>query len=200
MLRPLPVKRFEIEAWNKATVNIDYHVEFERGLYSVPYQHVRKAVEIRATLSTVEIFLRGERIASHVRLHKPYDRSTITEHQPRSHREHQQWPPSRIIAWAANNGPHTAKLVERILADKPHPEMGYRSCLGIIRLGEKYSSSRLEAACERALLIGAIGYKHVSSTLKRGLDRQPLPAGTATETNATTTSGHDNIRGAEYYA
>lgn len=196
-LRPLPMERFETEAWKKATVNIDYHVEFDHCLYSVPYPHVRQSVEIRATTTTVEIYLRGERIASHVRSRKAHSRSTSIEHQPKSHQAHQQWPPSRIVAWAANAGPHTGRLVERILADKPHPEMGYRACLGIIRLGEKYSAARLEAACERALLTGAIRYKSVASILKSGLDRQPHSLSNTTTTTATS---HDNIRGSAYYA
>ena len=100
-------------------------------------------------------------------------------------------------AVAEKIGPHTARLFERILADKPHPEMGYRGCLGIIRLAKKYSNARMEAAAERALLTGACRYRSIASILKNSLDRQPLPA--TPDAPSTPPSRHDNIRGAEYF-
>jgi transposase len=197
-LRPLPAERFALEAWKKATVNIDYHIEFERCLYSVPYHLTRQAVDVRVTSSTVEIFHRGERVASHVRLTGSNQRSTHAEHQPKSHRAHNEWPPSRIIDWAGGVGPFTAQLVERILLDKPHPEMGYRACLGIIRLGDKYTKPRVEAAAERALLCGAISYKSVASMLQRGIDKRAVDS---PETPSSAPAGHHgNIRGSEYFA
>jgi transposase len=195
-LRPLPAERFATEAWKKATVNIDYHIEFERCLYSVPYHLTRQSVDVRVTSSTVEIYHRGERVASHIRLISHNQRSTHAEHQPKSHRAHNEWPPSRIIDWAQSVGPSTAQLVERILVDKPHPEMGYRACLGIIRLGDKYTKARVEAASERALLCGAISYKSVASMLKRGFDQQPVRD---SETPSSAVRNHGNIRGSEYF-
>jgi hypothetical protein len=99
-----------------------------------------------------------------------------------------------MVRWAQTIGPNTARLFERILADKPHPEMGYRGCLGIIRLAERYSAQRVEAASELALITGACRYKSVESILRNSLD-QVLPS----SSQPTATPPHDNIRGAEYY-
>lgn len=193
-LRPLPAERFDLSAWSQAKVNIDYHIQFDHSFYSVPYALARQTVEVRATPSTIEIFHQGVRVASHARSHKPYTASTHPEHRPRSHQAHLEWPPSRIVQWASTIGPHTAQVVEKILAGFPHPEMGYRSCLGIIRLSQRYSASRVEAAAQRALLTGAVRYKSIDSILRRSLDQQPLSE--STERAATT---HANIRGAEYF-
>jgi transposase len=193
-LGPLPRERYEFHEWSKARVNIDYHVEFDRHYYSVPYALTGKEVEIRATLTTVEIFHRGERVASHRRSHQPYQATTVNEHRPKSHRQHLAWPPSRLVHWAQSVGPATAQLFAAILESKPHPEMGYRSCLGILRLGQRYSRERLEAAAARAVSAGACSYRSVKSILECGLDRQPLerPA-------ARPPLEHSNLRGALYF-
>jgi len=122
---------------------------------------------------------------------------TIHEHRPKSHQAHLEWTPSRMVQWAQTIGPHTAQLIERIMADKPHPEMGYRGCLGVIRLAEKYSHARMEAAAERALLTGACRYRSIESILKNSLHQQPLPSTSAPATPPS--PPHDNIRGAEYF-
>lgn len=93
----------------------------------------------------------------------------------------------------------TASLAEKILATKRHPEQGYRSCLGLLRLGKSYGDDRLEAACNRALAIGSHSYKSVKSILKNGLDRQPLPNDAGPEQQGETPIEHDNIRGSDYY-
>jgi transposase len=192
-LGPLPRERFELHQWAKARVNIDYHVEFEQHYYSVPYMLTGQEVEIRATMTTVEVFHRGERVASHRRSYQPYHATTINEHRPKSHQQHLAWPPSRLLHWAQSVGPSTAHLFKAILESKPHPEMGYRPCLGILRLGQRYSTERVEAVAARALAIGACSYQSVKSMLKRGLDRQPL------ETPASCPPlAHDNLRGATY--
>ena len=193
-LRPLPAERFDLSVWSQATVNIDYHIQFEGSFYSVPYHLARQAVEVRATPTTIEIFHKGQRVASHIRVHKAYTAVTNPEHRPASHRAHLDWPPSRMIAWARTVGPRTAEVVSKILEAFPHPEMGYRSCLGIIRLGQRYPTQRVEAAAERALLTGAVSYKSLDSILRHRLDQQPLdpPA-------ARPLIGHDNIRGAAYF-
>jgi transposase len=195
-LRPLPANRFDLSEWSKATVNIDYHVEFDNSFYSVPYTLTRQLVEVRATPSTIEIFHQGKRVASHVRSRKPYTAVTTSEHRPASHRAHLDWPPSRMIQWASTIGPRTGEMVEKILDAYPHPEMGYRSCLGIIRLGQRYPATRVEAAAERALVTGAVSYKSLDSILRRHLDQQPLNAPPV----ARALSHHDNIRGADYFA
>ena len=187
-------ERFELQQWATARVNIDYHVEIDRHYYSVPYVLTGQVVEIRSTLTTVEIFHRGERVASHVRSHQPYKATTVNEHRPKSHQQHLAWPPSRLLHWAQSVGPSTAQLFQAILESKPHPEMGYRSCLGILRLGQRYSPERVEAAAARALATGACSYQSVKSMLERGLDRQPL------ETPAPRPPlAHDNLRGAAYF-
>ena len=137
-LRPLPVERYQYGEWKTARVNIDYHVEFDRHWYSVPYQLTKQEVEIHATVFTVEVLHKGVRVASYVRSRLPYKHSTITDHMPKAHQEHVGWTPSRVIEWSAKIGSATAQVVEKILASKPHPQHGFRSCLGIIRLGDKY--------------------------------------------------------------
>lgn len=196
-LRPLPPLPFDMSHWSRCRVNIDYHVIFDANLYSVPYNLVHEIVEIRSTATTIEILHRGVRVASHARSRSSGRTITNEEHRPKSHRAHLQWTPSRIVNWARSVGPHTAQLVEHILADKPHPEMGYRACLGIIRLAGKYSAERMESAAERAVLTGACRYRSVASMLKTSLDRQPLNEIWSPPSIAPPT--HDNIRGAEYF-
>ncbi len=193
-LRALPVEPFDMSQWSYARVNIDYHIAFDANFYSAPYTLVQERVEVRATPTTIEIFHKGQRVASHVRGHGREQVFTQREHRPKSHQAHLEWTPSRMVHWAEQIGPHTAKLFERILAEKPHPEMGYRSCLGIIRLAEQYSSTRMEAAADRAIRTGACRFKSVKSILKNSLDQQPLP-----EPPLSLPPSHDNIRGAEYF-
>lgn len=195
VLRPLPAERYQYGEWRTARVNIDYHVEYERHYYSVPYQLTGQAVELRVSATIVEIFHRGLRVASHVRGSVPYAATTVAGHRPKSHQKHLEWTPSRLIEWAATVGPATAGVVEHILASKPHPEMGFRSCLGILRLAKQYSLARLEAVARRALALNACSYQSLKSMLERGLDRLPIdpvrPSRPPVE--------HGNIRGAEYF-
>ena len=195
-LRPLPAERYEFATWRRARVNIDYHIEVraDRHYYSVPHRLAGDVVEVRMAATTVEIFFRHRRVASHVRKYTP-GYSTDPAHMPESHRRHAQWTPGRIISWAAKTGPATAKLAEAILAARPHPEQGFRSCLGIVRLGERYGAERLEAACERALAVRAHSYRSVESILRNGLDRHPL----APEGPARVHPSHDNVRGPDRY-
>ena len=193
-LQPLPLERYEFAQWATARVNIDYHVEFERHYYSVPYTFHGQQMEIRATSTTVEILRRGERVATHRRSREAYKASTHNDHRPKSHQKHLEWTPSRMIAWAHSVGPHTARLFERILESKPHPEMGYRSCLGILRLAKRYTNDRVEAAAQRALLTGACSYRSIQSILACGLDSQPLET-----PQPHPPLDHDNIRGAAYF-
>ena len=195
-LRPLPPEPFDMSQWSHARVNIDYHITFDANLYSVPYTLVQEPVEVRATPTTVEIFHKGRRVASHLRGRGREQVLTQREHRPKSHQAHLEWTPSRMVNWAEQIGPNTALLFERILAEKPHPEMGYRSCLGIIRLAEQYSAARMEAAADRALRAGAYRYQSVKSILKNSLDQQPL-----TELSSVPPPPpHDNIRGAGYFS
>jgi transposase len=178
-------------------VNIDYHVAFDGNFYSVPYNLVHELVEIRSTPTTVEIFRHSNRLASHLRKRGRGQTVTNPEHRPKSHQAHLEWTPSRMVKWAQTIGANTALVFERILTEKPHPEMGYRSCLGIIRLSQQYSPERVEAAAERAILTGACRYQSIKSILKTSLDRQPLPKPNTSPPSPA--PHHDNIRGSEYF-
>lgn len=193
-LGPLPEARFVVSEWKTARINIDYHVEFDHHFYSVPSTLMRQEVDVRATATTVEVYLRGERIASHPRSAERGQHTTTAAHMPRAHQAHAEWSPSRILGWAATVGPETAKLAKAILEARPHPEQGYRSCLGILRLSKKYGPERVEAACGRAVAAGARSYRHVESILKHGLDRLAQ-----TDTAAPKRPTHENIRGRDYY-
>jgi transposase len=194
-LRPLPAQPYVYAEWKKARVSIDYHVDLERHYYSVPCQLVGKQVDLRYTSGTVEILYHGKRVASHPRSYQPGTHTTNAEHRPRSHREYLAWTPARITEWAATIGPFTARMAETIMSDRPHPEQGFRSCLGLIGLGRRYGNDRLEAACTRAVRLRAYRYQSVKSMLMRGLDRQSLP-----ELVTRPPVEHANIRGAEYYS
>ncbi|MGH3573343.1 MAG: IS21 family transposase [Candidatus Dormibacteria bacterium] len=195
VMRPLPAQRYEFADWKAARVNIDYHVEVERHYYSVPYQLVHERCDVRLTASVVEIILRGRRVASHMRSYVRGGYTTDPAHMPESHRRYQEWTPGRILSWAAETGPATAQVAQHILRTRPHPEQGYRSCLGIIRLGRRYGSDRVEAACRRALAIQSYSYRSVESILKTGLDGQPLPVPPPHAPQRR----HDNVRGPAYY-
>jgi transposase len=196
VLRPLPAEAFVYGEWTKARVNVDYHVELHGHYYSVPYALVHEVVDVRASVSTVEIFHRGQRVGAHARSDARGRHTTEAAHMPKAHQQHLEWTPSRIIGWAETIGPHTAALVEAILADRPHPEQGYRSCLGILRLAKRYSPARLEAACARAGSVAARSYRHVDSILKHGLDRVVLPPAAPA---LALPLAHDHVRGPQYY-
>jgi len=195
-LRPLPLTPYEFAVWTDCGVNIDYHIEVAHNFYSVPYQLVSQRVEARLTATTVEVFLHSRRIASHRRLAGRGQVSTQPEHMPHAHRAHAEWTPSRLIAWAAKTGPATAQLVSDILASRPHPEQGYRACLGVLRLGKRYGAARLEAACARAVHLGAPRYRTVQNLLTSGLDQVPPAEPGAMPVLPV----HANLRGADYYA
>jgi transposase len=169
-------------------------VVIDKHYYSVPYQLVGQQLDVRITGTTVEFLFKARRVASHIRSYTQGGFTTTDEHRPKSHQKYLEWTPSRIISWAARKGPSTAALVARILESRPHPEQGYRSCLGIIRLADKFSDERVEAASARALRCNAISYQSVKSILEKGLDRLPLK-----EAPTYTPPQHANIRGADYY-
>jgi transposase len=195
-LRPLPAQPYEYAVWKTATVNIDYHVEVDRHWYSVPYQLVGEGCDIRVTAAIVEVLHKGRRVASHPRSGEQRRFTTDAAHMPEAHRRHAEWTPGRIVAWASGTGPATAALVAAIMASRPHPEQGFRSCLGIMRLGRRYGDERTEAAAARALAIRALSYRSVESILRNGLDGLPLPG---SEPATTTIGDHANVRGAGYY-
>jgi len=195
VLRPLPMERYVLSEWKKARVNIDYHVELKEHYYSVPYQLVGQEVEICYTPTTVEIFHKHKRIASHQHSNRPRQHTTVSLHMPKSHRDYQAWSPSRMIAWAGKSGKATACVVKTILERRYHPEQGYRSCRGIMRLGRHYSLSRLDAACHRAVALGAYSYQSIRSILEKGLDSQP----NTDAPKQPVIEDHEHIRGKAYY-
>lgn len=195
-LKPLPAERFEYADWRKAKVSIDYHIEVERHYYSVPHALVHEVVEARVGGATIDIYHRSQRICVHMRSSERGRHTTIPEHMPKAHQKHLEWTPSRILNWAGTVGPGVRALAEAIMTERRHPEMGYRSCLGILRLGKRYGSERLEVACGRALNVGARTYRHVEAMLKNGMDRTPLPGEEDVRTSA---GGHEHVRGSDYY-
>lgn len=193
VLKPLPSHPYELALWKKARVSLDYHVEVDGHLYSVPYTLARREVEARYTEGCVEVFLSGRRVASHVRRpQKGY--STLKEHMPRAHQAHAEWTPARIRAWAEKTGPSTAALVQGLMERRPHPEQGFRAALGVLRLKDRYGEARLEKACARAVRHRAYSYKSVAAILQHSLEE----ADEAREVKPPPPE-HENVRGARYY-
>jgi transposase len=199
-LLPLPRERFAYCTFARATVNIDYHVEYDDHWYSVPYQlryELEPVVDLRVTATTIEALYKGRRVASYARSYEKYRHTTLPEHMPEAHRKHLEWTPSRLVSWGAKVGPSTQSLVEKILETRRHPEQGYKTCLGLLRLTKKYGNDRVEAASARALGVRAYSYRHVKSILEHGLDRQAvLPVA---DDAASVSIEHENIRGPKYY-
>jgi transposase len=195
-LKPLPAAPFEFAEWKGARVHPDYHVEVDRHYYSVPYQHVQEQVEVRLSERTVEVFLKGRRIAIHARSHTPGRHTTLKEHRPQKHQD-LTWTSSRIIDRGREVGPFTAEALAHIMQSKKHPELGYRACLGVLRLATRFSNERLESACRRALAMNACAYRSIKSILDSSLDRQPPESAQASPTHSEV---HANVRGSDYYS
>ena len=194
-LNPLPSQPYQFAEWKKATVNVDYHIEVHRHYYSVPHALIKKKIDVRITNNTIECFYKSKRVASHIRSHHKGRHSTVKEHMPKSHQKWAEWTPQRFVRWAAKIGPHTQSLIENVLNSRAHPQQGFRSCLGILRLAKGYGNDRLEAACRRAVAIGGTSYRSVESILKHNLDQKPLPD----QSSKNPPIEHINIRGARYY-
>ena len=194
-LKALPAEPYRYAEWKRARVAPDYHIEIAGHYYSVPSRLIREVVEVRITSATVEIFHRGTRVASHAFSAVRNRHTTIPEHMPSAHRRHAEWTPARLMHEAEKIGSATLALFEVIMRAKPHPEQGFRSCLGILRLAKSYGPARLEAACERGNNIGARSYGSIASILQHGLDRayaqEKAPDGAPIK--------HANIRGRDYY-
>ena len=196
-MKALPASRYEVADWKNATVNIDYMVTYDDRLYSVPHAMVGARVQVRATVTAVEILHKNRRVVAHRRCWGPKGTPTIVEeHRPRSHRDYGAWPPSRVVSWAGTIGPSAAVLVKHILETYPHPEDGYRKCMALIRTGKKYGPSRVDSACRRALAIGSPTRKSVEMILKKGLDQAPVVADAP---EPTALIHHENVRGSSYF-
>lgn len=198
-MKPLPAVRYEYAEWVKAKVGIDYHVEADRHYYSVPHALVGEHVMVRVTDSTVECFFKGRRVAAHVRSYLKGKHTTLEEHMPSAHRKHMKWTPGRLLNWGQNIGAGTRAVVQWQLENRPHPEQGYRACLGLLNLSKTYGEERLEAACRRALAIGSPTRKRIIAILKAKLDQHPdlFPAADTAAVTASRT--HGNVRGADYF-
>ena len=194
-LKALPSEPYAYAEWKRARVARDYHIEIGHHFYSVPSKLIREIVEARITGATVEIFHKGQRIASHAFSPVRNRHTTVTEHMPSAHRRYAEWTPAKMMDEAAKAGSATVALFEAIMKAKPHPEQGFRSCIGIINLAKSYGPERVEAACRRGNTIGATTYGSVSSILKHGLDKafasEPAPDAPPIR--------HGNIRGSGYY-
>jgi len=194
-LKPLPASPYVYAEWKVVRVHIDYHVDIEGHYYSVPYKWVKQQLDARITANTVELFHQGQRLASHPRSWLRGRHTTFDAHRPESHRQYGDWSPGRFLRWADKIGTATRQVISTILQERRHPEQGYRSCLGILRLAKTYSDARLEAACTRALLLGAYRYKSIESILKRGLESKPI----AVTEESVLPQHHENVRGSGYY-
>jgi transposase len=197
LLQPLPARRFLISRWKQAKVNIDYHVEFEGHYYSVPHRLVGQRLELRVTDALLECFAANQRVACHNISPVRGGFTTVGEHMPASHRAHREWTPAKLVNWGKSIGVSTAAVVTWQLQHRPHPEQGYRACLGMMALARRYSDKRLEAACERAMAIRAPTLRSVTNILKSGLDRQNSLLTAAPAAQAVIE--HENVRGPDYY-
>src|SRR5690606_6317426 len=167
---PLPKDRFVFHTWQKAKVGIDYCVQVDKHYYSAPYIHAGREVDVRQGDGKVEVFLKGERLALHVRSSVPYGYSILSEHMPERHRKHLSWTPHRPLAWPETIGPHTRRLIEKLLRTTTHVEMASRPALGSLRLSDAYGKPRLEKASWMALESQCLPVAHITQFLKRGLD------------------------------
>jgi transposase len=197
-LLPLPADAYQFAVWKQARVHIDYHIEVDGHYYSVPHSLVTRQVDVRITGVTIECFHQNQRVASHVRSDR-HGHTTIAEHMPAHHRAQSEWNPGRFLDWALGIGPHTRDFVRQLLEARKHPEMAYRSCLGLLSLAKRYTPERVETACQHALALGAPRQSSVRTILEKGLDSQPLPEPEPEPEAAPTLPVHENVRGAAYY-
>lgn len=193
-LLPLPPTPFEFAEWKKVLLGIDYHFEIDKHFYSSPHRLRGERLLARYTETTVECFHNGNRVASHVRSRLKGGHTTDPTHMPRAHQEYASWTPERLTNWAGRIGESCTAVVTAILGRRTHPEQSFRSCLGVMSLAKKYGDDRLEAACQRAILINGISYRSIKATLENKLDQKPLAA--QPELPLLT---HDNVRGTSYY-
>jgi transposase len=195
-MRPLPVNPYVYAQWKELTVAFDYHLDVERHYYSVPHALVGHSVWARFTAVTVEVFFRSQRVATHVRSYQRGAHTTLPEHMPKSHRAHAQWSPKRLIQWGQSIGPNAGAVVEHLLRSKPHPEQGYRACLGLLALARQYGEQRLESASTLAVRLGSPTRKSVKSILECGRDLHPQ---SSPESPCLELPPHANVRGPRYY-
>ncbi len=199
-LKPLPATEYEHKEFKLLKVSIDYHIGLDHAFYSVPYQLMHKQVEVWYSTTTVSICHEGKEVATHPRLHRRGAYSTQTVHMSSAHQKYLEWSPGRIMNWGLTIGPHTSKLLKTIMERRPHPEMGYRSCLGLMRTFEQYknqedamSEEQLDAIADYALSHQKFRLKQIKELLKSP------PKNADEETGLFALANHTNIRGSGYY-
>ena len=199
----MPATRYAISRWKTAKVNIDCHVEFEGHYYSVPHRLVGAKIDVRVTGNLLECFASNQRVAGHAVSAIRGGFTTTAEHMPAKgprrasawpDRAHLEWTPAKLISWGQRIGVSTAAVVTWQIEHRPHPEQGYRACLGLLALVRRYSAERLEAACTRAMAIRAPNLRSVTNILKCGLDRQP----SLLRATSSPAIEHENVRGPDY--
>ena len=196
-LMPLPPTPFKLSTWKIATVAPNYHIAVDKMNYSVPYEYIKKKVDVRMTRSTIEIFFDGNRICSHRRLYgRPNQYSTNEEHMPKNHQKYIQWNGERFIKWAEKIGENTTSVVKAILGGYKVEQQGYKACMGLLKLADKYTPDRLENACKRALgFTPHPSYKNIQVILSSGQDKQDSTVNSDTSTNEQ----YGFTRGNSYY-
>lgn len=180
----------------RATVSIDYHVEYKKCLYSVPYTHRGEKVDVHASGNLVSVYFRNTLIAQHKRT-KPGCPATEPAHMPEGHRRHKQWNPESLRNWAKELGEEVYKWVDTQLASRDHPEQAYRACMGLRDIARKYPPQRLNDACGVANRNGLVRIKQIREVLKNGMDRLALLE--EQEQGASLPQDHENIRGPEQF-
>lgn len=200
-LQPLPTTPYELALWKKAIVQYNYHLDVDKMHYSVPYEYIKCQVDIRITHKVVEVFYNGLRVCSHPRLYgHPGRYATITQHMPESHQKYMEWNGERFISWAESVGENTVIVIKGILASHKVEQQGYRSCMGILKLADKYSTTRLEAACKRALgYTPSPSYKNITSILQTGQDKRPDNKSNVVASKESDSKQYGFTRGAQYY-
>jgi len=198
MLLPLPAAPYELATWKIATVQFNYHISVDNMHYSVPYEYIKHKVDVRITKGVIEVFYKNLRICSHPRLHgRPGQYSTIPEHMPEDHQKYTQWNADRFISWAENIGPSTTIVVKAVLSSHKVEQQGYRSCMSLLKLADKYSVTRLESACSRALsYTPSPSYRSIKTILTTCQDKAAVQSPLSTNNDAAV---HGFTRGADYY-
>jgi transposase len=202
-LLPLPSSAYECASWKVATVQFNYHIAVDKMHYSVPYEYIKHKVDVRVTRGVIEVFYNHHRICSHPRLYgRPGQYHSLTDHMPDKHKQYVQWNAERFITWAEQVGPYTATVIRAILTGHRIEQQGYKACMGVLKLADRYSLVRVEAACARALSYTPNpGFKHISTILKSGQDMVVAEQTAAAETDSGTRplNSHGFTRGASYY-
>ncbi len=196
LLTPLPATSYELADWKQATVQFNYHISIDGMLYSIPHEYIKRKVDVRVTGRIVEIFYNHHRIASHRRLFgRKGQYSTLIEHMPPDHQKYLEWNGDRFRKWAEDIGPNTYQAIDAILASKRVEQQTYKSCMGLLKLAERYSKKRLETACEKALSFTASpSYKSIKNILVAGKGKKE-----ETPTPESTKKHYGITRGADYY-